>query len=210
VAVHEIAVHPTAGEIVAATHGRSIWILDVSALRQIKPEVVQERVHFYKPQPAVEWRELPAVGRTNRRFVGTNPPPGAQLYYSLATPADKVSLRIYDIDGKQVRDLKGSTKAGLHRVVWDLGRTAAKGKGGKGGFGGKGGKGGKGGMGQGAPFAFGPRIAVPPGDYRIVLDIDGRELTQSIRVEADPNGPRPPVAADDDEEEEEMARPIYR
>jgi photosystem II stability/assembly factor-like uncharacterized protein len=212
VAVHEIAVHPTAGEIVAATHGRSIWILDVSALRQIKSEVVQERAHFFKPQPAVEWRELPAVGRTNRRFVGTNPAPGAQLYYSLATPADKVSLRIYDIDGKQVRDLKGSTKAGLHRVAWDLGRTAAKGKGGKGGFGGKGGKGGKGGMGQGAPFVFGPRIAVPPGDYRIVLDVDGRELTQSIRVEADPNGPRPPVAADEDEEEEEeeMARPIYR
>src|SRR5262249_46689193 len=37
VAVHEIAVHPTAGEIVAATHGRSLWILDVSALRQGEP-----------------------------------------------------------------------------------------------------------------------------------------------------------------------------
>ena len=35
VAVHEVAIHPTAGEIVAATHGRSLWILDVTALRQM-------------------------------------------------------------------------------------------------------------------------------------------------------------------------------
>src|SRR5262249_25644872 len=33
VAIHEIAVHPTAGGIVAATHGRSLWVLDVGALR---------------------------------------------------------------------------------------------------------------------------------------------------------------------------------
>src|SRR5204862_8129797 len=133
-------------------------------------------------------------------------------YYSLATPADKVALRIYDIDGKQVRDLKGPSKAGLHRVAWDLGRNPAKGKGGKGGKGGLAGKGGpgKGGPATAPPFAFGPRVAVPPGDYRIVLDVDGRELTHSIRVEADPNGPSRPVAVDDDEDEEAMAGPIYR
>src|SRR5262249_55001612 len=59
VAVHEVAVHPTAGEIVAATHGRSLWILDVSALRQMKPEVLRARAHLYRPQPAVQWREQP-------------------------------------------------------------------------------------------------------------------------------------------------------
>jgi hypothetical protein len=41
VAVHEIAVHPTAGEIVAATHGRSLWILDVTALRQLTAEAMK-------------------------------------------------------------------------------------------------------------------------------------------------------------------------
>src|SRR5262249_29963384 len=38
VAVHEFAFHPTAGEVVAATHGRSLWILDVTPLRQMTVE----------------------------------------------------------------------------------------------------------------------------------------------------------------------------
>src|SRR5438105_5133410 len=79
VAVHEIAVHPTAGEIVAATHGRSLWILDVSALRQINKDSLKERAHVYKPQTTVRWQQEPAHGKTNRRFVGKNPDPGAHI-----------------------------------------------------------------------------------------------------------------------------------
>src|SRR5262249_9023832 len=82
-AVHEFAQHPTAGEIVAATHGRSLWILDVTPLRQITPEVLKAPAHFFKPNTAVRWRSAPRRGGTTRRFVGENPQPGAQLYYSL-------------------------------------------------------------------------------------------------------------------------------
>src|SRR5205807_1078493 len=39
VAVHELAIHPTAGEMVAATHGRSLWVLDVTPLRQMSADV---------------------------------------------------------------------------------------------------------------------------------------------------------------------------
>ena len=78
VAVHEIAVHPTAGEIVAATHGRSLWILDVSALRQMKPSLLTEKAFLFKPQSAVRWRSQPPrgalLGAGSRRFVGQNPP----------------------------------------------------------------------------------------------------------------------------------------
>src|SRR5205807_3989555 len=80
VAIHEIAVHPTAGEIVAATHGRSLWILDVSALRQMKPAALKAKAHLFKPHPATRWVLEPAHGKTNRRFVGENPPSGPQIY----------------------------------------------------------------------------------------------------------------------------------
>ena len=56
VAVHEFAQHPTTGEIVAATHGRSLWILDVSPLRQMTPEVAKAPATLFKPTPALRWR----------------------------------------------------------------------------------------------------------------------------------------------------------
>jgi photosystem II stability/assembly factor-like uncharacterized protein len=209
VAVHELCQHPTSGEMVAATHGRSLWILDVSALRQMTPEVLASAAHLYKPTAAVRWTREPRHAGTNRRFVGKNPDPGTAFYYSLAKKADKVSLQVVDIDGKTVRELTVSGDPGLHRVGWDLSRgTAGGGRGGRGG--GRGGRGGGAaggkptkppagegteqseqptGRGFGGGF-FGARL-VSPGTYRLVLTVDGSKepLTQTVRVEADPDTP---------------------
>ncbi len=165
VAVHEIAVHPTAGEIVAATHGRSLWVLDVTSLRQMTAEVFKEKVHLFEPQPTVRWRSEASKGSIygmgSRHFIGQDPPRGAQIYYSLAKKADKVSLKIADITGKVIKELPGKTDAGLNRVSWEL--TGKLGRSGE--------------------------SPVTPGVYRVLLTVDGVELTQTVRVEPDPTVP---------------------
>jgi S1-C subfamily serine protease/photosystem II stability/assembly factor-like uncharacterized protein len=139
VAIHEFAFHPNNGEVVAATHGRSIWICDISPLRQIKPENLSEKIALLQPSPAVRWLREPSRGRTNRRFTGNNPPGGAQFYYTLPKDAQRVSLRIIDVEGNTVREIRGPNQAGFHRVAWDLSRQAPQqgrtGQGGPGGFG---------------------------------------------------------------------------
>lgn len=204
VAVHDFVLHPTAGEMVAATHGRSLWIVDITPLRQMTADVLKAQVHLFKPIAAVRWQMEPAHGRTNRRFVGENPPMGAEIYYLLQKKAEKITLKVVDFEGKTVRDLAASADPGLHRIVWDLARTPARpagegrrgppgggegrgagappgaGEGGGGPAGGggrRGGGGGRGGRG-GQP--------VTPGMYRVVLTIDGQELAQALRIDADP------------------------
>ena len=120
VAVHEFAFHPNNGEIVAATHGRSLWVLDVSALRQIKPENLADKPALYRPATLVRWRGEPARGRTNRRFVGQNPALGAPIYYSLPKKAEKVGLKIVDISGTTIRELAPKKDAGLYKLTWDM------------------------------------------------------------------------------------------
>ncbi len=127
VAIHEIAQHPTNGEIVAATHGRSLWACNVSALRQLKPENLATQVALFKPEEVVRWRSEPSRGVTNRRFAGENPTSGAQFWYALPVKAQRVSLRIEDIEGKTVRELRGETAAGVHLINWDLGQQQAAG-----------------------------------------------------------------------------------
>jgi photosystem II stability/assembly factor-like uncharacterized protein len=201
VAVHEVAIHPTAGEIVAATHGRSLWILDVTALRQMASESVKEKPTLYKPNTLVRWQDMPGRGRSGRRFVGQNPATTAQVYYSLPKKADKVALRFVDIDGKPMAELNAPAEGGLHKVAWDTvlrppGEQQARGGGGAL-FGG--------GRFQGRA---GGRM-VPPGAYRVVLLIDGKEAGgQSFAIEGDPSPQRSLSAEeeDEDEEEEEMDR----
>lgn len=120
VAIHEIAIHPTNGEIVAATHGRSLWACDISALRELKPQHLTNQIALMTPQEVIRWRSEPNRGRTNRRFVSQNPPSGAQFWYSLPTPAKSVVLKIEDVDGRTIRSLNGSTEPGLHRLSWNL------------------------------------------------------------------------------------------
>ncbi len=168
VAIHEIAQHPTNGEIVAATHGRSLWACDMSGLRQLKLENLSTQVALFKPEEVVRWRSEPSRGLTNRRFSGENPANGAQLWYALPTKAERVSLRIEDIEGKVVRELRGETAAGLHRLNWDLGQQVAAaprvGAVGPGGGGGPGGSGFGGGRPEGA--GGGPTGGSGPGGGR--------------------------------------------
>jgi hypothetical protein len=123
--VHEVAVHPANGEIVLATHGRSLWACDVTALRSLRAPHLDKDIAFHKPKDVVRWRTQPRRGRTNRRFVAENPRSGAHLWYSLPAPAKQVRLRVENIEGQLVSDLKGETKPGLHRVIWNMTRTAA-------------------------------------------------------------------------------------
>ncbi len=198
VAVHEIAIHPTAGEIVAATHGRGIWILDVTALRQVKPEVLSAKAHLYKPVSAVRWAPEPSRGRTNRRFVGENPPAGAALYVSLTEKPKQATLRVVDINGKVVRNLQPPAAPGLHRVVWDLAGDPPRNQPARPGGGQRGQGGGRGGFQRRGE-------AVPVGTYRVVLSVDGVDLPQLIKVEADPTAPGA-ILTSEDEEEPEKAR----
>jgi photosystem II stability/assembly factor-like uncharacterized protein len=189
VAVHEVAVHPTAGEIVAATHGRSLWILDVTALRQMASEKIKDEPTLYKPNTVVRWQQLPRRAHSGRQFTGENPAPGAHVFYSLPKGAEKVTLEFQDIDGKKVGESTAPRGAGLHKVTWN---TVARSEGGGIGMGFRPGGGGGGGV----------RLA-PAGAYRVVLTVDGKALSQSFTIEGDPVVGRALGGEDEDEEEKE-------
>jgi photosystem II stability/assembly factor-like uncharacterized protein len=90
VPVWDIYVHND--DLVAATHGRSFWILDdLSPLQQYNPDFAKDDVHLYSPQTAV--RAEFGGGFSGGGEIGQNPPSGAVIYYSLKTgikkPEDK-------------------------------------------------------------------------------------------------------------------------
>ena len=121
VAIHEFAQHATMGEIVAATHGRSLWVLDVTPLRQLTGETLAAKARLLKPPPAVRWSSVPNRRTTGHRwFQSENPTLGAKLHYTLTEQAEQASLKIVDSAGTTLRDLPIRNTPGLHQVVWDL------------------------------------------------------------------------------------------
>lgn len=171
VAIHEIALQTEADEMVVATHGRSLWILDVSALRQIKPSYLEEEVKLYKPANAIQWNRVPfrgtIYGMGHRVFLGEDPYSGASIYYSLTKPAKDVRVKIFDVSGKSIREIKCKPKVGLNRQDWNLTKLSFREVRGRG---------------RRQPF----NEPVAPGAYRVQLIVDGKEHDTTIQVEADP------------------------
>ncbi len=126
VPVFDFALHPSNGEIVAATHGRSLWIADISPLRQVTQKHLTEEPVVYKSPTAIRYRREPARGGTNRAFAGANPPAGATIYYTLPKKATQVTLKITDAAGQTLRELRGETAEGLNKLTWDLSRVVQR------------------------------------------------------------------------------------
>ncbi len=221
VAVHEFAQATTANEIVAATHGRSLWVLDITTLRQLKPS--EDKSRLFAPAAFTRWQldfTHEGMFKTGTRvFAGQNPPRLAIVDFFLPQKTANLSLKITDPVGKLVRELDVSKEMepGVHRVTWDLvgGEVAGQKKGQMGAGGAKGGKGAKGekaakgakggqGGGKGAQAA---QLA-KPGAYAVVLEADGRVERQVLTIEADPRTQTAGVFTDEAEELRRMLNQV--
>ena len=190
VAVHDFALHPSSGELIAGTHGRSVWIVDITALRDMSEESVDADAHLYPVNEVVRWRRGQRRGQSGtRRFVGENPPTGATILYSLDKKPRAISLKVTDTAGNTLRVLEASREKGLHRVTWDLTRARSpeeqaeqaqrfqqfRGRRGGGGFRGRG------------RFRGGRSVSL--GKYVVVLEADGEVMRREFEIVADPNQP---------------------
>jgi hypothetical protein len=220
VAVHEFAQPTTANDLVVATHGRSIWVLDVTALRQMTSEIVKGKTTLFAPSPAIAWQQANPIPfySAHRVYTGQNPPRGAAIDYVLAKKAEKVSLVVKDVAGRTIRELQPSTDAGYHRVAWQF-DLVRRGPGGGGGGGPPGGqrKGPNPGAAPAEPPSLNPlnrpntgRGAAEPGEYRVVLTVDGTDYAQTLTIEQDPNAPRAAISAENEHEEDRLLQKMLK
>ncbi|MEP6881116.1 MAG: hypothetical protein ABI866_03935, partial [Dokdonella sp.] len=203
--VRDLLVHDD--DLIAATQGRAIWVLDdLSPLRQIDAGKPPGEAQLYAPSPAYRVRrdqnkDTPPPAET---ALGTNPPNGAIIDYLLPNDAHQVTIEIRDSSDivlqrfasndktrppnakpyfsnawLQPAKLPG-TEAGAHRFVWDLRlprpkaskydfSIAAV-------------------LGESTPLVpEGARVV--PGEYKVLLDVDGKTMTETLHVKADPRQP---------------------
>jgi hypothetical protein len=199
VPVYDLKVHPRDHELIAATHGRAVQILDVAPLQQMNASVVAAGTHLFAPAPAFEYGmgQPPSETRAQRPWKSDGGPSGADITYRLAAKASSpVRVMIVDAAGDTIARLNGSNDVGLNHVAWNLipsgEQFAGGGGGGRGGRGGgPGGPGGFGGRGgqegpvnvPGFPPGFNPR----PAESSAAPDTTGSPTAQAREI-AGPGG----------------------
>ena len=84
-AINDFAIHPRDNDLVLATHGRGLWILDnLSALQELTPAVLASDAHLFPIERAKMIRySNPKAHMGDMVFRGQNPPAGAIIDYYL-------------------------------------------------------------------------------------------------------------------------------
>jgi photosystem II stability/assembly factor-like uncharacterized protein len=193
VPVHDLVIHPRDGDLVAATHGRSIWVLDdITPLQQLTPAVLASDVHLFENRVATKWHAISrGATRGHLMFAGRNPltiaqrPPSNSppdltnsatvTFYLKNAPSAPVRLEITDGTRTFATDVRAT--AGINRHMWNLRFQGAA-------------------QPQRPAAATGDEAPPPQqgggqeagaGTYRVRLTVDGRTYEGSLRVREDPD-----------------------
>jgi photosystem II stability/assembly factor-like uncharacterized protein len=188
VPVRDLLIHPREHDVILATHGRGMFILDDARPIAQLAEAMKQDAYLFDIRPAIRWVYFNRDGNLgDREWTVDNPEMGAYInLYLKQTPKDPLTITIADKAGRTVRTLRNvKAEAGITRVVWDLRHDnpvpPPRPR-----------------PGQQNPFAdippqiarrfgfgsFGP--AVLPGEYTVKVAVGGRELSKTVTVTLDP------------------------
>ncbi|HKV42245.1 MAG TPA: hypothetical protein VJX67_23785, partial [Blastocatellia bacterium] len=124
VAVRDVSVQSRESDLLIATHGRGIWILDdITPLRNLTPEILASEASFVASRPAVLLIAGGAFEPTgDGEFLGPSSSQNALItYYQRKRHIfGDLKIEIYDPDGKLVSTLDGNKRRGLNRVEWPM------------------------------------------------------------------------------------------
>ena len=175
VAIHHIELQKNTNDLVLATHGRGIIIIDdISPLREINKESLSQKLYFFKDDNYII-SDLggftDSFGRENQ-FFGPNSNLNAQIKYLLPKrhTFGKMTMEIFDENGKSVINLSPGKSKGMNFVSWNYRMKQPK-------------------VAKGKTLARGglssPRVK--EGKYKLVITKGKDSFTKSMYIKDDPN-----------------------
>ncbi|MGI9101947.1 MAG: WD40/YVTN/BNR-like repeat-containing protein [Terriglobales bacterium] len=124
VAVRDLVVHPRDSDLVLATHGRGIWIVDdISPLRALTPEIMAKDAAFLPNPAAVQYiRAFGGWPEGDDSYEGPSRPEQAKITYYQRTRHifGDLKIAIFDSQGKLVDTVASSKHRGVNRATWSM------------------------------------------------------------------------------------------
>ncbi len=133
VEVDDLQIQERAGDLVIATHGLSLYVLDdTRPLRELTTEVAAEPAHLFSVRPVEGAYRLPGFEDWNGKgnYHGANPAEGALFtVWVKEFTGDEIKLKVTNAAGQTVANLQGTRRARVEPA--ELGPAAHAGCSGK-------------------------------------------------------------------------------
>ncbi len=174
--VRDIKIHPQTGDLLVASHGRGIYIIDdLQPLRELVKSDVNADVILYPVSDFIYdySAQLPATGGNIAGYTaGSKVQLPSFNYYLKQRSETATKIEIYDAANKKIKDINGTAVKGLNKVYWPFNINPPKVA--------------KGGFVAGSSVFYSGLVAprVPVGKYKVVLLAGGKKYEQFINIKA--------------------------
>ncbi len=108
--VHDLVIHPREDLLIIGTHGRGVWVMDISYLKTIEERMFEQDALFIKAANGV----LPVDPKS--RWAQATP---VKFCFFLQKDAD-VTFSVVDMQNNIVKEFKHKGTRGFNFAVWDL------------------------------------------------------------------------------------------
>lgn len=165
--VEDIKIHPRENDIIVGTHGRSIWIADISWLQEVNPELLARDFHLFQPEDKVKWSNPGEYNSSSSNYAGESEPTGVPFTFYLKAEPKEIKLQVLE-GARVIYETIPAKKAGVNQVVWNFVKrgtepaTTPSGQGGRPSF-------------RGIPTTL-------PGEYSVKIVVDGKAQTRTFNV----------------------------
>jgi len=129
----DLVIQERDNDLVVGTHGRGIFVADITPYRQWTQEVADKPFHLFRPSRALNFNFANSqfeAFQGFQRYAAANPGYGAQIWYHLKSDQQTApKVEVLDVAGNVVANINGPRSAGLNKVTWNLraGNTPATG-----------------------------------------------------------------------------------
>jgi len=118
--IHDMVIHPRENDLIVATHGRGIFITDITVFQELSEEILEKDVHLFEIEPKVMWVSNKDPHYSSSNFNGESEPRGLIINYYLKNPAEQdVTVKVFK-GSLLINEIKGNKKAGLNRLIWNM------------------------------------------------------------------------------------------
>jgi hypothetical protein len=164
--VYDLKIHPRENDLIVATHGRGIYITDISPLAEVNLETLGQRAHFFQPESKVRWVSGLSNETASDNFNGESEAAEIPFYYWLQGDAGGEVTFTVKQGNVTVATLSGPGSAGLHKVAWGMSKApegpapqAAQG-----------------------PGRFRRAEAAPLGEYTVTMSVNGQAISRTVSI----------------------------
>ncbi len=128
--VRDIAIHPREHDVICATHGRGIIIIDdLTSLRGLTPEKLSDDLVILPTEAVITDGEVSFADYSgNDEYIAGNPIGVAQIVYYMKARmmSGDLKLEVLDSKGTVLANLTPTKRKGVNRVIWGMRGKAPK------------------------------------------------------------------------------------